>query len=73
MQEPTHRQHLILEGLKSGKISDKRNSSDSDIELFWELVRTGYINNFALLGSFYDWRFSLTNKAEEYLNSFKNN
>ena len=70
MTEPTYRQHLLLEGLNSGKISERRDNNDSDIEMFWELVRAGYLDNFALLGGNADWRFSLTTKALDYLQSF---
>lgn len=71
MAEPTHRQHLILEGLKQGSVRDRRNNNDADIDLFWQLVRSGYLDNFALLGGIADWRFSLTEKADKYLESFK--
>jgi hypothetical protein len=70
MTEPTHRQHLILEGLNNGEISSRKNNDDTDMELIWELVRGGYLNNFALLGGNADWRFSLTDKADSYLQSF---
>ena len=68
--EPSHRQHLLLEGLNKEIIIARRNDSDLDIEMFWELVRLGYLNNFALLGGNADWRFSLTTKALDYLQSF---
>lgn len=72
MQEPTYRQHLILEGLNKGTISEKRNNNDNDVttNLIWELYRSGYLNKFALLGGNSDWRFSLTTKAIDYLQSF---
>ena len=70
MTEPTHRQHLILQGLQSGQISKYKKDSDDDMEDIWELVRAGYLKNFVLLGGSADWNFNLTQKAIEYLNTF---
>ena len=70
MTEPTHRQHLILEGFSSGQTNNYKNDSDDDMEDIWELVRAGYLKNLMLLGGNADWKFILTEKAVEYLDTF---
>lgn len=66
MQEPTYRQHKVLEKVqRNGDKIDKFNSDD-DIEIYWELVRAGYLKNLVRLSGA-DWTFKLTEKADEYL------
>ena len=66
MTEPTHSQHIILEVIEQGGPMAMTGKED-DIELYWELVRSGYLNNLCLLMGEYEWKFVLTDKAKEYL------
>lgn len=65
-EEPTYRQHKVIELVqRNGNRIDKFDS-DEDIETYWELVRSGYLKNLVRLSGA-DWTFKLTEKAEEYL------
>ena len=67
MSEPTYRQHKLLEAIhKNGGYI--KTTETENLENHWELVRSAYLKNIALIPS--GWRFSLTSKATEYLSSF---
>ena len=71
MNEPTHRQHKILETVEALGDSCYKTGNEDDIDLYWELVRGGYLRNLVLIGGGqYEWQFKLTVKAVQYLKSF---
>lgn len=67
MTEPTYRQHKLLEGIQSfgGKVYIK-DSDEKKLDMYWELVRVGYLKNLAGVSG---WTFVVTEQAEEYLES----
>lgn len=71
MNEPTHRQHQILETVDALGKSCYKMGDESDMESYWELVRAGYLQNLVVIGGPYEWKFILTDKAKEYLSTFK--
>lgn len=71
MEEPTHGEFKILESIDKNGGYVLKKDSDSDIESFWPLVRSGHINNLVMLGGQYDWKFKLTQKSIDYLESQK--
>ena len=66
MREPTHKQYLALEKTAESGSVYKTNKED-DIDLYWGLVRGGYLHNLVVLSGNYDWRFVVTDKGYEYL------
>lgn len=68
--EPTYRQHKILE-----KVNPLDGSYvaeiDKDIELYWELVRKGYLDNRMVISAI-EWKFIVTNKGLMYLADIAN-
>lgn len=70
MNEPTHRQHQILETVDAIGNRCYKTGAESDIELYWELVRSGYLQNLVLLEGQFEWQFILTDTAKEYLSTF---
>jgi hypothetical protein len=70
MSEPTFRQHKILEKIA---VVDEvyRTGKEDDIELYWELVRAGYLKNLVNITGPYDWTFRITEQAEDYLSKNK--
>lgn len=65
MVEPTHNQYLVLKEIEDEGSSVDADNDNPQIEKYWELVRAGYLKN--LVGFLNDWKFILTEKAEEYL------
>lgn len=65
-QEPTHKQHKILQTINAMGCM-YRTGKEHDIELYWELVRAGYLKNLVTLSGMYEWKFILTEIAEKYL------
>ena len=65
-EEPTHRQHKVLENIYH-QGSEYMSGKEDNIELYWELTRGGYLNNLVMMSGMFDWKFVLTDKAEEYL------
>ncbi len=70
MQEPTHRQHMILESVQTMGNSIQKSNTDPDMDLYWELARAGYLKDFVTMSKGFDWSFELTEKGESYLKSF---
>ena len=69
MGEPTYRQHQILEKVQTVD-EIYRMGNEPDMDNIWELVRGGYLQNLVCVGGGYDWKFILTEQAEQYLSSF---
>ena len=67
MEEPTFKQHKKLQ--EANEMDLMRTGKEDDIDLIYELVRGGYMNNLVMLGGAYEWRFVITEKGEEYLRS----
>lgn len=70
MSEPTYKQHKILENIDTNGCVYATGEEDN-IELYWELVRSGYLKNLAIVGGIADWKFILAEKGEAYLQSIK--
>ncbi len=68
MSEPTKKQFDILCEVEEDGGVEKVNS-DENIELYWELVRAGYLQQLVSVGVMWDWEFVLTEKGEEYLST----
>jgi len=68
MQEPTFKQHKILEAINE-QGQELMTGKEDNIQLYWELVRSGYLKNLCILGGSYEWKFKLTEQAERYLES----
>lgn len=66
MQEPTFKQHKILEKIASVGTLFRKGDED-DIDDIYELVRAGYVKNLVCMSGGYDWKFINTEKADEYL------
>jgi hypothetical protein len=66
MEEPTYKQHKILEKVQ-GKTAIEMTGKEDNIELYWELVRGGFLRNLINMSGPYNWTFMLSDKAEEYL------
>ena len=64
--EPTHKQHLLLKRIYRDGYHEK-TGKQKDIELYWELVRAGYLQNLVTIFGRYEWVFKLTDKALKYL------
>jgi hypothetical protein len=66
--KPTYNQHKILESIKQdGPMA--MTGEEEDMEEYWELVRNDYLKNLALMMGKYEWKFILTSRAQEYLES----
>ncbi len=64
--KPTYEQHKILMSIK-GSDGAYMDNNHKNIDMYWDLVGSGYLQNLVLVGGHYDWRFILTPKAEKYL------
>lgn len=65
-EEPTFREHKVLENIsKNG--AERKTGKEDNIEMYWELVRDGFLLNTPLTQAGYDWSFKLTEKAVSYL------
>ena len=70
MTEPTYKQHKILEDVEAHD-GVRMTGKEYNIELYWQLVRSGYLKNLVTLTGIYEWKFILTEEAEEYLAKIK--
>jgi hypothetical protein len=69
--EPTYRQHMILDQINKNDDSISKNDDDPNMKEYWVLVRSGYLKNLIpYIGP--GWIFKLTEQAEEYLESINN-
>jgi hypothetical protein len=66
MEEPTHKQHKILQEVQE-KTAIGMIGKEDDIELYWELVRGGFLRNLVNMSGPNNWTFMLSDKAEKYL------
>lgn len=71
IKEPTHREfRLLCEVQDNGPLY--RVGGEEDIDIIYELVRNGYLNNLVLMGHpKYEWKFVITEQGEEYLENSK--
>ena len=67
MEEPTFKQHKVLESINEQGGSEYMTGKEDNIELYWELVRGSYLNNLVVMSGIFEWRFVLTEQAETYL------
>lgn len=65
MKEPTYKHYLILIDIQKEGFHLKTGKEDN-IELYWELIRSHYLDKVVIFSE-YDWKFTLTEKAEEYI------
>jgi hypothetical protein len=70
-KDVTDNELALLRKLKDGGESVNKFNDDLDIEMYWELVRSGYLKNISTPKSDADWQFTLTDKANEYLKENK--
>lgn len=66
MSEPTYKQHKILVSIQ-GTMGAFLKDNHENIDMYWELVRSGFLKNLIVMSGEFNWRFILTDKAEEYL------
>lgn len=44
----THNEYLLLKRLESGESNNCKKDTDLEIDMCWELVRSGYLKNIIL-------------------------
>ena len=72
MRNPTHEQHKILSKIaKDGYV--EKTGKEEDIQLYWELVRTGYLKSLVLLSGPNEWKFILSDSGNEYIGGILDN
>lgn len=68
--EPTYRQHKLLEKISAIGVAIQTNEKEN-LDLHWQMVRFGYLKSLLATKDNSCWKFELTDKAMEYLNSIE--
>jgi len=64
--EITHSEYKKLKEIEEENGETGRHGNEPDINTLYSLVHKGYLKNLVSFG-IYDWKFKMTQKAEEYL------